>query len=148
MEPLAIKKKFVELRAQGYSFDKISKEIGVGKQALLDWSKELQDEVANLKAIELDELYQQYHLHKAARLRSFALVLSRIKDELESRDLSTVPTEKLLELYLKYDSQIKEEIVEPVYKSSQELEEAKEDRETLARLTETPQQPSHQLKAG
>jgi hypothetical protein len=62
-------------------------------------------------------------------------MLTKIKKEVESRDLSDVPTDKLLELLLKYNSQVKEEIVEPIYKSSQELIEERQDRELLEELT-------------
>ena len=53
MELLQTKERFIELRAKGWSFDKIAKEIGKAKQTLIDWSKELQDEIANRKALEL-----------------------------------------------------------------------------------------------
>ena len=49
MELLETKERFIELRAKGWSFDKIAKEIGKAKQTLIDWSKELQDEIANRK---------------------------------------------------------------------------------------------------
>ena len=56
MEPTEQKERFIELRAQGFSFDKIAKELGKAKQTLIDWSRELQDEIANRKAMELDTL--------------------------------------------------------------------------------------------
>ena len=43
MELLQTKERFIELRAKGWSFDKIAKETGKAKQTLIDWSKELQD---------------------------------------------------------------------------------------------------------
>ena len=45
MELQEIKNEFIILRAQGWSFDKISKKLGKAKQTLIDWSKELQDEI-------------------------------------------------------------------------------------------------------
>ena len=56
MELISIKQEFIELRAKGWSFDKIAKKLGKAKQTLIDWSKELQDEIANRKAIELEAL--------------------------------------------------------------------------------------------
>ena len=121
MEAIETKEKFIELRAKGWSFDRIAKELGKAKQTLIDWSKELQDEIANLKALELEALYEKYYLLKETRLQTFGEMLTKIKTEVESRGLSDVPTDKLLELLLKYNSQVKEEIVEPTFKSSQEL---------------------------
>ena len=58
MEAIETKERFIELRAKGWSFDKIAKELGKAKQTLIDWSKELQDEIANRKALELEALYE------------------------------------------------------------------------------------------
>ena len=135
MELLQTKERFIELRAKGWSFDKIAKEIGKAKQTLIDWSKELQDEIANRKALELEALYEKHYLLKENRIETFGVLLRKLKDEVMSRDLSDVPTDKLLDLLLKYNSQVKEEIVEPIYKSSQEIKEERQDREILEDLT-------------
>ncbi len=128
MEILETKQKFIELRAKGYSFDKIAKELGKSKQVLIDWSKDLEEEIANCKAIELDLLYEKYYLYKENRLQMFGELIQGIKEELSNRNLSDVPTDKLLELLLKYENQIKEDIKEPIFKSSKEIEEAKDER--------------------
>ena len=135
METIEQKEKFIELRAKGYSFDKIAKELGRAKQTLIDWSKELQEEIANLKALELEALYEKYYLLKETRLQTFGEMLQKIKKEVDKRNLSDVPTDKLLDLYLKYNSQAKEEIVEPHFKSSGEIDEERTERELLEGLT-------------
>lgn len=135
METTNIKQRFIELRAQGWSYDKIAKELGKAKQTLVDWGKELEEEIANLKALELETLYETYYLSKETRLETFGKLLGKIKDEVLSRDLSEVPTDKLLELFLKYSNQAKEEITDPKFKTSAEIEEEKLDKELLAELT-------------
>ena len=135
METVEIKERFIELRAKGWSFDKIAKEIGKAKQTLIDWSKELQDEIANRKALELEALYESYYLLKEARLKQFGGIVNKLTEELKSRDLSDVPTDKLLDLYLKYSDKVKEEIIEPSFKTSEEIREDKIDRELLNGLT-------------
>jgi hypothetical protein len=82
------------------------------------------------------------------RLQTFGAMLTKIKEEVERRDLSDVPTDKLLELLLKYNSQVKEEIVEPIYKSSQEIKEERQDRELLEELTTLQSEPLRRLKVG
>ena len=142
------KERFIELRAKGWSFDKIAKETGKAKQTLIDWSKELQDEIANRKALELEALYEKHYLLKENRIETFGVLLRKLKDEVMSRDLSDVPTDKLLDLLLKYNSQVKEEIVEPIYKSSQEIKEERQDRELLEELTTLQREPVRRLKVG
>lgn len=148
METLNVKDNFIELRAKGWSFDKIAKELGKSKQTLIDWSKELQDEIANRKALELELIYESYYLMRENRLQTFGAMLTKIKEEVSSRNLSDVPTDKLLELLLKYNSQIKEEIVEPTYKSSEEIKEERLDRELLEELTTIQSTPLKKLKVG
>jgi DNA-binding XRE family transcriptional regulator len=146
MELLETKEKFIELRAKGMSFDKIAKEIGKAKQTLIDWSKELQDEIANRKALELEALYEKYYLLKENRLQTFGDMLTKIKKEIEQRDLSDVPTDKLLDLLLKYENQVKDEVVEPTYKSSKEIEEERLDKKLLEELTNLQSKPIKKLK--
>jgi transcriptional regulator len=146
MKPQTTKEKFIDLRAQGLSFDKIAKELQTSKQTLIDWSKELQNEIANRKALELETLYEKYYLLKEAKIKKYGAILSKITSELEERDFSNVPTGRLLELYLLYFERLSQEIVEPTFKSSQEIAEELQDRELLERLVSTS--PSVKLKVG
>ena len=148
MELLEIKERFIELRAQGWSFDKIAKELGKAKQTLIDWSKELQDEIANRKALELEVLYEKYYLLKESRLQTFGELLTKLREEVLKRPLTDVSTEKLLELLIKYNTLLREEIVEPVYKSSQEIVEERLDKELLEELTALRANPQSRLKVG
>ena len=135
METIETKRRFIELRAKGYSFDKIAKELGKAKQTLLDWSRDLDQEIAQAKALELDSLYESYSLYKEARLKTLGEILSKLKKEVDKRDLTDLPTDRLLDLFLKYEGVVKESLVEPVFKSSREIEEEKEDRLLLEELT-------------
>ena len=147
METIEQKEKFIELRAKGYSFDKIAKELGKAKQTLIDWSKELQEEIANLKALELEALYEKYYLLKETRLQTFGEMLNKIKKEVERRDLKDVSTDKLLDLLLKYNAMVKEEIVEPLFKSSGEIRDEEIEREILEELTARGTTTRQKLKA-
>ncbi len=123
MENQKTKEQLIQLRAQGVSYSNISKEIGKSKQTLIDWGKELEEEIRNLKAIELEAIYEKYFLLKEARLQSFGIITQRIRKEIESRDLSDIPTEKLLDMFLKYNSVIKQETTEPIFNNSTGLGE-------------------------
>ena len=138
MADTEIKKRFIALRSKGLSFDKIAKELKKSKQTLINWSKDFKEEIANLKALELETLYEKYYLQKEARLKTFGDMLNKIKAEIETRDLSDVPTARLLDLLLTYDRQAKEELIEPVFSSSEEILEEQADRDLLEALT-TPQ---------
>lgn len=138
METVETKNKFIELRAKGYSFDKIAKELGKAKQTLIDWSKDLEEEIANLKALELEALYEEFYLLKEERIRRLGKILKSIEDELLDRDLSDVATDRLLDLLLKYRAQIEGDLVEPTFKSREEISEEEADRKILQELTTIP----------
>lgn len=135
METIATKHNFIELRAQGYSFDKIAKELKVSKVALLDWAKEFEDEITSLKALELEALYEKYYLLKQSRINRFGVLLNRLWDELEKRELKDIPTDKLLDMFNKFYAVVKEEISELKFKTSSEIAEEKENKELLDKLT-------------
>ncbi len=118
MEILETKHRFIELRAKGYSFDKIALELNKSKQTLIDWSRELKEEIEIRKATELELIYESYFLLKKSRLQSLGDILLRIETEIGQRSLSTIPTDKLLDIYLKYSNQIKAEL-EPVNESKE-----------------------------
>jgi hypothetical protein len=135
MGDLEVKEKFIELRAKGWTFDKIAKELHKRKATLIDWSKELESEIANRKAIELEVLYEKHYLLKEQRIEKLGNLLNKIINEIDNRNLKDIPTAKLFDLFLKYNKEIKEEMIEPVYKSTMEIENERQSYELLKTLT-------------
>ena len=92
---------YIELRAKGNSFDAISKTIGVSKPTLIKWSNNLDTEVNNYKAIELEALREQYLATKRHRITVLGEQLASVRKELGKRDLSDVPTPKLMVILMR-----------------------------------------------
>ena len=107
-----LKAQFIELRAKGLSYQKIAKRLKVSKSTLANWSAELEGEIASLRAMELEALYERYYLTKEARIKLLGDQLRAIQAELKTRSLDQVSTEKLLEMELKMLQTIQEEHVE------------------------------------
>jgi hypothetical protein len=66
-----IRQKFVERRAQGWSYARIGTELGVAKSTLVEWSRQLRFELQNRRALELDDLQERLlgpRQHRAAQL--------------------------------------------------------------------------------
>jgi DNA-binding XRE family transcriptional regulator len=148
MEPNELKEKFILLRAQGYSFDRLAKELGKSKQTLVNWSKELEEEIANLKSMEIEALNERFYLSKQHKIQAFGEVLDKIKAEMSARDLSDVPTDKLMDLFLKYYALLEAERIEPRFRSSSEIREAKGDKAALDTLVGAAGAQAHgELKA-
>lgn len=127
--------KVIELRAKGISYSKIAQEVGVAKQTAIDYCKAREEEIATLHATELEGLYESFRITKEERIKGTASILGKIRDELEGRPLADLPTDKLIDLYLKTTAALKEEIVEPRFQTSREQERGREDREFLARIS-------------
>jgi len=109
MHPAELKEQFVELRAEGRSYADIAVALNVSKPTLLNWSRELEREIANAKTLRLDALFDKYLVGKAARVETFGKKLQAILTELDKRELKGVPTSKLLKLALDYGDRLSAE---------------------------------------
>ncbi len=97
------KEEFINLRAENLSYDAIAARLGVSRQCLQNWSKELNVEIANAKAFRLDAIKVRLRLTQIHRTEIFGEMLEKVRSELLKRDLSDLSTEKLLEIFLKYN---------------------------------------------
>lgn len=87
---------FIELRAKGFSYDNIASQLSVSKPTLIKWSKELELDIQNTRAVELDNLRKQYMITVEHRLKTLSEQLEKVTAAISKRDLSDVPTERLL----------------------------------------------------
>lgn len=120
-----LKSQFIEKRAKGLSIRAIARELQLSPQTISNWHVELEEEIARLKAIELEALYEEFHLLKAHKLRRLGNQLLAIEEELSKRELSDVSTEKLMDLQLKFFDEVRKEHVEPQYLSDADLKDLK-----------------------
>ena len=117
-----IKSQFIELRAKGWSYLKISKRLKVSKNTLASWGAELDGDIASLKAIEMEALHERYFMTKEARIHLLGEQLKALQAELKKRGLETVSTDKLLEMELKLYQALQAEYVETRPLTEAELE--------------------------
>jgi hypothetical protein len=108
--------RFIELRASGKSFKNISSELSIPYNDLLNLSKKYSYEINNLKAIELDYIANRYQISKSQRIEFIGSLISKLKNELNSRDLSDIPSEKLIDYLLKYSQLLGKEIEPTTFK--------------------------------
>lgn len=107
------KLKFVELRAKGMSFEKISKELDISKPTLIKWNGELYEEVQEAQYYELENLVEQYGLLRSSRFEAYCkvlnLALQELQERAEKKELDTVPTDKLLFLVEQLEKRIEKD---------------------------------------
>jgi len=102
-----IKERFIELRSQGMSFATIAERLNVAKSTLIDWSKEFQEDIKNFRQIHLEAMREKYRVGVEKRIELFGQQLNTIETELSKRDLTQLPTERLLDLLLKFGRELK-----------------------------------------
>ncbi len=110
-----IKQDFINLRAKGHTVRFIANELKLSPQTVLNWEGEFNEEISSLKAIELESLYEQYHLTKKHRLKEISGQLQTIQEELSSRKLTDISTDRLLDLNLRYLERAEKEYIEPKF---------------------------------
>jgi hypothetical protein len=93
--------RFIQLRAANWTFDRISTELKVSKPTLIEWSRVHQFSIQNLRAIETEALAAKCFKSQQQRWEQIGAELRRVEEELAKRDLSDVPTSRLLGLSAK-----------------------------------------------
>jgi transcriptional regulator with XRE-family HTH domain len=96
------KMRFIELRANGWSFDKIATEIGVSKPTLIKFNKKYAARICEAKRIKLEEAQEKYYLSAQKKIELYGKRLLAFKDLLDKRDLSVFTTAQLLEYEARY----------------------------------------------
>lgn len=85
MKTIEQKGKFVQLRAKGFSYDKISEELEVSKNTLLKWNGEFLQEIKEAEFHEFDNLLNEYKVHRKKRFEQNCKLLKAVYAELEKR---------------------------------------------------------------
>lgn len=114
-------KQFVELRSKSIPFSEIAKELKVSKPTLIEWSKEFQLDIANLRAIEIEAIQDRFYISRIKRLELFGTQIEKINKELDKRKLDDVSVEKLLEILLKYLTLVKQDESPVTFQSEKDL---------------------------
>ncbi len=109
MKPEELRLKYIELRAEGKSYTAISVELNINRSTCYSWEKDLSEQIAEAKRARLQELVESFAMTKEARIQRLGSTLEKINEALEVADFTQIPTEKLLDLKLKYTEALRNE---------------------------------------
>jgi len=87
--------RFIFMRSQGWSFNRIAVELQVSKPTLIKWSRQHQFEIANLRATETEGLAERIFRQRHERWEVLARQLKKLEEEIEKRDLEEIPASRL-----------------------------------------------------
>lgn len=92
-----LKERFLHLRTvEEKSFRDIEKELGVSAKTLVEWSKEFQETIDISTTMAKEELAKKFKFTVTEKQKILSRLYEKYFNELEARDLSTLPTDKLL----------------------------------------------------
>ncbi len=109
MKDMETQQRFVQLRAQGWSYARIAAELKVARGTVINWSRKFRFEIGNQRAIELESLQEELISSCETRARALAGQLQHVEKELAARDLSQVSTSRLFSLAHSLRRQIMQE---------------------------------------
>ena len=87
--------RFIILRTQGWSFNRITVELSISKPTLIKWSRQFQFEIRNLRATETEALAERVFGQRHQRWEALAAQLKKIEEEIVKRDLEEIPASRL-----------------------------------------------------
>jgi len=130
---------FITLRAQGESFDRISKDLNVSKPTLIKWDRQYKEAIAEEKETNRMILIKQYKLYKYNQLAVFGRLLIKIRKELSNRDFTDVPSDKLVDMLERIYIKANDVIVDMKFEEEGESDDREVFKEMLAELDKVKQ---------
>ena len=99
---------FVELRKSGHSFNAISQQLDVSKQSLINWSKteSVKEEIEIERLSRIQDELNKMGQHQEAKIIFYCSLSKAIVKEIETRDLSQLPIDRLITLLFKTEERI------------------------------------------
>ena len=108
-----VKAEALRLRAEGTSVEEIVERTGLGAQEVVDILAEEQDAITTMQGIKEEAALISYGVSSRERLKKIVSLRNKVEEELDKRDFSDIPTEKLPALLLKINEAIREEVTPP-----------------------------------
>ncbi|HID38872.1 MAG TPA: hypothetical protein EYP36_05090 [Calditrichaeota bacterium] len=94
--PNTKQQKFIhEWALSGKSLYTLANELNVNVLDLMGWADEFEEEIRTLKAQEYDRIQTENQMTKLKQYNYYASLYTRLKSELDKRDFSGLPTDKL-----------------------------------------------------
>jgi len=114
------KEQFIQLRARGYSFDKIAEELDISKPTLIKWQGELNKQVKEQQYFEMENLLNQYEIMRRNRFEKYSRLLNAVFQELETKteeqELSELSVPELLKLADRLETRLEQDTGKPLLK--------------------------------
>ncbi len=102
------------LRAQGYTISEICKKVKWSKPTVIKEIRKFAVDISRFKKDELEDLLKAYSLTLKKRIHTFGIIMGTLLAELQTRDLKDVPPDRLIDLILKCQKVISNDILSKI----------------------------------
>ncbi len=105
-------KQFLHLRvAEGKSLQSISEELDVPVHILKEWAVTLMEYLEEERLNEMDKIAEDSESHDLPHFRYLSGLYTRLKKELDKRDFSGLPTDKLYYIFNHVHMELKQQML-------------------------------------
>ena len=105
-----LREQAVILRSDGKPYEEVAEQLELSVQEVIDLLENEEVAINTYRAVKMETLITSQQADHKGRIEHLSNLQNRLREELESRDLSTIPTDKLVTLILKTSEALKEEV--------------------------------------
>jgi transposase len=98
--------KFIELRAEGKSFDEIAKKINISKPTLIKWSKELKEKIEEVSRIIEEQFIIEQKVKRTIRAQKLSEELDKAYEALKHTDYKNMSKKDLISVIEKLENKL------------------------------------------
>ena len=103
----------LRLRAEGTPIEEIVARTGLEPQEVVDAIAEAGSQIETLQGIKEEAALISFGVTKRERLKKLVALRNKVEEEMDKRDFSDIPTEKLPAMLLKINEAIRAEVTPP-----------------------------------
>jgi hypothetical protein len=121
---------FIELRAQNVSQRRAADKLGIHRSTALEWDAKYAEEIAELRAYEMEALQEQFIPSAAEEMAFLSEELKRLNAELRTRDFDYEPTTFLANRQASILARLDKLKVKPVHRKRDDQQAAQSDEKS------------------
>lgn len=105
-----LESEYVRLRLEGQSIQALSDSLYVVESQCILWEQAHKKEIEQMQFLQTGKLINEKRLTRVNRIETMSKILEKINSEIDKRDFSDIPTDKLIVLGMKMNEFIKVEM--------------------------------------
>src|SRR5687768_13203457 len=109
------KDKFIELRAAGWSFERIAEELKLDKKTVLRWNEKFGARLENLRQLRLEGLQQRLVGSQHQRFADLVDEYQRYHTALKARNPDRIPQHTLFHMTCRLRDRIEKQMIVPKF---------------------------------